>query len=1232
LGGIIMADSASPAGESNSTTTPSVAPKASGGRRWLRRFSFVVFVALIGGAWFAPEIVARTSLRQHVVKLLLPNYPGAIEIGSASLGWMSPIVVRDLRADDSDGRTLLQVKEFSTRETLLSLATRPGTLGRLRLVGPVVNVSFRDAGSNLEDVLKTLLGGPSSSRAVAFELEVVDASINLAYKQKSLTSTLQPVSINIASSKGGIDDLELTIGTVPSKDEPTPTPPTDWLAARFGSTPIGEAVAMTVGSRYVRFKSQGWKLDKLLPALARFEPDAELAGELDADIKLQIEPPKDDADWSTREWKWDGDITLRQLLLAGLSSLKRDRVELKTASVGGHVASHRGQLSMENVRLTTDVGEVTATGQAPLAGLTNRSVVDTFQTILSDDDYQIQGHVDLKQLAALLPTTLQIRERTEITGGRAEWKLEGVELQGARHWAGKASVSGLTAVKAGETIEWKEPVSLNLAAHREKNSIQIERITCQSDFLTLTGSGTLTDASFAASGDLNKLATNLERFVDLGAMKLAGRMKSEGTIRREGSDRTLLAAHVRLDDFQWTGATRQTWHEKHLELSASAGARTDSDGKLMHVDTAELRLASGNDLLAGRLTESVELNHPVPTWPVACTLTGDLSSWQTRLQPFVALSGWQLGGQAKIELDAVAGSKEIRVTKFSGDFEQLTAQCADWFIREPQLKLQSSGIWKSAEREWSSPITTLTGTALSCQVDNLKLAMTDKSGLAQLAGDAVFRGDLDKLSRWKNDALPRPSYYLQGAMAGRATLAERDSAISVDFEATVDKLLVADLELQSGQQLHWVALWREPQVRLTGRGSYDQTADRMKLDSAELQSSGLSLTASGSLDQTASLMKADFSGELGYDWSVLSERFGDSLKKNLQLQGKAKRPVSLKGTLASLLTSRAPSSTAAPSSSPVPSSPGVPAATVSFGHSESASNVVTSDLCGQAGLGWDSAVFEGLTVGPGDVAAKLDQGVCQFAPLDVTVGEGRLHFTPQVRLDRNPALVVLPKEKVVDQVRLSPDVCSTWLKFVAPMLANSTQVDGKFSLDIEGGTLPVNSLTSGELSGALAIHHANVRPGPLTLQVVNLIDQVQSILQQRPRGTTSGDKVLMEMPEQSVGFKLANNRIQHQSVTFLIGDVIVRSSGSVGTDETLDVTLQIPIRDEWTTNNRVFAKMKGQTLQIPMRGTLSRPQIDGQVLGELTKMMGGAALDGLLQDKVDDLFNKKLNQFLPGRK
>ena len=136
-------------------------------------------------------------------------------------------------------------------------------------------------------------------------------------------------------------------------------------------------------------------------------------------------------------------------------------------------------------------------------------------------------------------------------------------------------------------------------------------------------------------------------------------------------------------------------------------------------------------------------------------------------------------------------------------------------------------------------------------------------------------------------------------------------------------------------------------------------------------------------------------------------------------------------------------------------------------------------------MGWKSAVLDALAVGAADVEMHLDRGICQFSPIDTTVADGRLRLTPQIRLDRNRAVLALPAEKVLTQVQLSTEICGSWLKFIAPMLADATQVDGKCSLEIVGGTLPLSSPRTGELAGVLTIHQAQIRPGASALQVLS---------------------------------------------------------------------------------------------------------------------------------------------------
>ena len=1192
----------------------------------------LLLTLLATAVWFAPAIVAQTSLRQRIPKLIFPTYPGTVEVGETSIGWFSPIVVKGLRAEDEEGHTLLDAKEFSTVETLWTLATRQTNLGRMRLVDPVVTVSIRKDGSNLEDVYAKFMSGPASAAPVpAFELEIVNARIELANKSSSSTSTIEPVSLVMVSTKGGVDDMELTIGHAPSTsgsaDDGLVTGGSDWLAVRFGNKLVEEEAAATTDTQHLQLKARGWKLEKLLPALTRFEPAAELSGEFDADVKAQLRPTKESFDWT-----WDGTVSLRQLALSGLAALKDDKIALDAITAGGRFASQGGRLSMDDAKLTTDVGELTATGDIPLAGLTAAQGLNAVQSIVGEEDFQLTGHVDLKRLAALLPQTLRVREGTEITAGRLEVKLIGEEAKGVRSWNGGASLAGLSAVNRGETVAWKTPFITAFQAHRQDGAIVVDRLTCQSDFLQVSGGGTLTNAHFTANGDLSKLEQNLERFIDLGLEKIAGRLKVDGSIKREENDRASFVAAVHLDEFQWNVSADNVWQEDRLELIATAAARTDGGTNLQRIDSATLRLTSGSDSLSAKLNEAIDLPATSATWPVTATLTGGLGTWQNRLKPFVVLKGWQLAGDANIEAVLAAGPKQINLDHLTVNIEQLQAHGLDWFVQEPQLKLETSGVWKVAEMEWSSPQSTLTASSLSCRIDNLDVALTKTGGLARLAGDAAYRADLDKLSRWKNQALERPSYHLIGALTGRATVTEEANLMTADLDANVEKLVVAALQTSEGQQPRWEKMWSEPKLHLTGQGSYDSAQDDLKLDASSLSAEGLNVTAKGSMEKLSTKQRVDLTGQLGYDWDVLVQRFGAALGKNIQLTGKDQRPFALKGSLASLTAS-----TDTMASRQVPTRPVSVTNEPNTGTRNSPSTDSTieglSDLSGQAGLGWQSAIIYGLTAGSGDVSAKLDRGICQFAPLDTTINEGRLHFTPQIRLDQSPALIVLPQEKVIDQVRLSPELCGSWLKFIMPLLADAAEVEGKFSLDVAGGLLPLTAPATGEMNGAVAIHQAQVRPGPFSMQIVGLVDQIRAVIRQRTAGEPQRERVWMEMPEQSVDFKLTQGRMHHRAITFQIKEVTLRTSGSVGMDETLNLMAEFGIPDEWLGNTKLLAGLKGKSIKIPIGGTLSRPHPDVRVLGELTKQMGGSALEGLLEknldNKLEGLFKKNLNKLLP---
>jgi hypothetical protein len=261
----------------------------------------------------------------------------------------------------------------------------------------------------------------------------------------------------------------------------------------------------------------------------------------------------------------------------------------------------------------------------------------------------------------------------------------------------------------------------------------------------------------------------------------------------------------------------------------------------------------------------------------------------------------------------------------------------------------------------------------------------------------------------------------------------------------------------------------------------------------------------------------------------------------------------------------------------------------------------------------------------------------------MAVNEGKLHLEPQFRFDVAPSLLVLPKEKVLDQVRLSPELCNQWLKFVTPLLADAAQVEGRFSLDVTSGSLPLSAMTNGDVDGTFLIHDAQVRPGNLAAEIVGAVEQVRSIVQRRPPKSLNRERPFMKMPAQEVSFKLTEGRVTHQGATFVFSDLVVRTSGAVSlADESLELIADIPIKDEWVgSNDKLLGSLKGKSVQIPIRGTLSRPQLDNRVIAQLARDIGTSAVENLLEDqlkgkvpdKVDGVIKQGLDQlFAPKKK
>jgi translocation and assembly module TamB len=175
--------------------------------------------------------------------------------------------------------------------------------------------------------------------------------------------------------------------------------------------------------------------------------------------------------------------------------------------------------------------------------------------------------------------------------------------------------------------------------------------------------------------------------------------------------------------------------------------------------------------------------------------------------------------------------------------------------------------------------------------------------------------------------------------------------------------------------------------------------------------------------------------------------------------------------------------------------------------------------------------------------------------------------------------------------------------------------------------VPLDDRNQANVHGALLVHTAQVGPGPLAQQFLALAQQVRTVAGVATGNRPAGTATWLRVPEQNVKFDVQDGRVTHHELTMSVGDVTIRTTGSVGLDETLELAAEVPIPEEWIANRPILAGLKGTVLKIPVGGTFSQPRVDAQALRDFGRQMlrgtAGRMLEGELQRGLERLLGPR---------
>jgi hypothetical protein len=197
------------------------------------------------------------------------------------------------------------------------------------------------------------------------------------------------------------------------------------------------------------------------------------------------------------------------------------------------------------------------------------------------------------------------------------------------------------------------------------------------------------------------------------------------------------------------------------------------------------------------------------------------------------------------------------------------------------------------------------------------------------------------------------------------------------------------------------------------------------------------------------------------------------------------------------------------------------------------------------------------------------------------------------------------------------------------VLAGATQSEGQFSLQLDSTRVPLADSKRADAAGRLSVHSVRVVPGAMARELIGVAQQIEALARRRDLASVANRPqiTLLNIKDQQVNFRVIEGRVHHQNMEFQVGDITMRSQGSVGFDQTVQLTLQVPIQDAWIAKEPLLVGLKGQALQVPVSGTLTRPQLDKNAVASLSQqLLQGAAqqaIGGELNKALDKLFKSK---------
>ncbi len=1150
--------------------------------RYVAAFLFVSAAVLVG---FLPKILSSRSILLPLADRFAGIAPLKIDLESVQAGWFQPVSVTGIQLLDGDGKLLAKVARIETEKGLWAWIRNSAHLGTIRISGVESAIATGNGTTNIEQALQPLLEQyatdvptQTSSQATAIPtgtIEITDCKFLLMEMNRPEQWVIAVPKLSVvlptASQVIGPIEFQATMadvsGTVPNSQgsiaanvQQAADSPLFELRAKLDHVPV-----------------DFWHvLHARLPEI----PIDELHGRVSAVLSGSLV--------DAGRWNLDvQNIESQGLQIVAPELVGANPAQLQLVAASGRARLADAVLHVEGAQVACDFAQATASATIPWP-IVVPSATDPF---LKGSTLTAQGVIDLPKLAKAAESLIPLRQDTRLLAGNAQFAVsQTLDANSSPTSRAKLELSGLQALASGQNISWNEPLTIEVAADKGAAGLQIGAMA-SAEFCKIKAGGSIEAGQVLGNVDLDLLQKRLSQTIDLPIRTMTGTADVNMSWNLVASDTVQAAGKLTTTPMVIASTAGGQIQEPAWDGEFSATAKL-TGGSPEQITQGHLTLKSPDEQLTIDLKEPLWLvattaGKPVPQ-PAAFTvnLVGDLANWKRRATMWLTEPPEiTIAGNLSLAVGGRVDLTHVEVLEANWRSQPLHISTPQVSVAEPQMVGNFKG------RVDTNDMTRLVVEKLEVQATSFSLGARDSAnpdGSGSRVGQAMFLVDLDRVlknvqgqSAASSAVLPPGTpaeqvtqYTATGRVQGSLNWQVNSRAAAFELQANGEKIVLLS---KAPAAMVAVPLWEEPTATTLISGHWIAESGDATIEKLQLQLPWMNYAGNLTYRTVDAQQAIQVKGQAIYDSVALTNKLAPLTGNQLQLYGQQTVPIDVSW-----------SSSADPQAS------------------------VLAGLKAATRIGWEQARVAGIELGRADVPVVVDAGqLATAAEFAVSGGKLRWDITSDLTADD---LVLLQKPMtVLENVEITEQMCQGWLKYVAPLMAEATSIDGRLSVRLDDARLTPADPKRQTVAGQLVIHNATVGPGPLSNQVIALVKQVEAIRKKDFTQAVSSQKVWMDMPEQLIDFQMSDGRVAHRNVNVKVGDARISTAGSVSVEGQLDMLATMPIPDDWVEKSPLLAGLRGQSLQFPIRGTVSQPQMDTEGLRQFSRQAVQSAANGLLQ-------------------